>query len=439
MSYGEIEVVRGRAPRRGGPVTALLALATAVVALAGLGAPAARAAQTCTPQAVLSTSDPFYNVENSDSPGGFTCLSVNPSGVGFGVAASAYDTNDGVPADQQFTGYMAIFTGCKRGSCLESGYPAQASAIEHEPTSWSYNFSASGRFDAVYDMYFNRTPTEQSAPTGAELMIWLNHQNVDLIGPALPDVTIEGTQWHVFSVYKTTALGSWNRIAFERATPTTSVSNLDIAPFIQAAIADGAIAPNWYEQDLESGFEVWYGGVGLATTSFSAPPPTLAAGSSAGGGGSTGGGPNGGGGGSGGSGGGGGGGSGSGPKVGQRGRDAARPTISLELPQCSLTISKRRCQALRRTAGAWRHVLGMAADTVRVRTVTVTAHRARQGRARAAMITTRAKFISPTAWKATLKGLTRGRWQFSATATDTAGHRRTSRSIHETVDVGLPA
>ena len=106
-------------------------------------------------------------------------------------------------------------------------------------------------------------------------MIWLNEQNIALIGPQLPDVTIDGTQWHVFDVYKKTAVGNWNRIAFERVTPVTSVSNLDVAPFVQAAISDGAIAPDWYQQDLESGFEIWYGGVGLTTYSFSANPPTL--------------------------------------------------------------------------------------------------------------------------------------------------------------------
>ncbi len=189
--------------------------------------------------------------------------------------STSYDTSDGVPADQQFIGYMAAFTGCKHGGCFEPNYPALASRIQSEASSWSFNFSSTGRYDAVYDAYFNTTPTEQNVPTGAELMIWLNEQNIALMGPQLPDVTIDGTQWHVFDVYKQTAVGSWNRIAFERVTPVTSVSNLDVAPFVQAAISDGAIAPDWYQQDLESGFEIWSGGVGLTTYSFSANPPTL--------------------------------------------------------------------------------------------------------------------------------------------------------------------
>ena len=94
-----------------------------------ISASGAWAAQTCTPEAAIVTSSPFYNVENSDSPGGSTCLTVSPSGVSFRVDSSSYDTSDGVPADQQFTGYMAVFTGCKHGGCFEPNYPALASRI----------------------------------------------------------------------------------------------------------------------------------------------------------------------------------------------------------------------------------------------------------------------------------------------------------------------
>ena len=136
-----------------------------------------------------------------------------------------------------------------------------------EPTSWTFssNFSQiGGQFDAIYDAFFNTTPTEQYLPTGGELEVFLNYTSNEsaLGGTQLPDITVGGQTYHVWSVVKTEGARTWTRIAFQRTSTnrTTSVSNLDIATFIQAAIADGAIKPAWYQQDLEAGFEIWSGG-----------------------------------------------------------------------------------------------------------------------------------------------------------------------------------
>jgi Glycosyl hydrolase family 12 len=230
---------------------------------------------TCTPGAAVTTGNTAYRVVNADSPGGSTCTSVNGSDTQFTVNRSSYVTPT-VTTDTQlldFTGFLSIFTGCKLGACLEPKYPIEASLVQRELVSWSYGFKATGKFDATIDSFFNKTPTQQTIPTGGELMIWLNHQNASLGGPQLPDVTIEGTLWHVYSGYKETDFGNWWRIAFERATPVTHVTYLDIAPFIKASIADGALAGDWYQQDLEAGFEVWSGGVGLSSYSFAAGDP----------------------------------------------------------------------------------------------------------------------------------------------------------------------
>ena len=212
----------------------------------------------------IPTGNPLYDVENSNAPGGSACVNVSSAGTGaYQVLSTAFNPAAPNAPAQQFIGYKAIYTGCKFGPCLEPQYPALASSIISEPTSWSFNFNAAtGMKDAVYDMYFNTTPTEQAVPTGAELMVWLNHtSNLQLQGAGtLPDVTIENQLWHVSSVVKTTSLGSWNRIVFELASPTTSVTGLDMAPFIKQAESYGAISPNWYQQALEAGFEIWTSG-----------------------------------------------------------------------------------------------------------------------------------------------------------------------------------
>jgi hypothetical protein len=415
--------------------SAAIGVATLVLVLLGtstLGVSAAKADTTdCTGAGSISTGNPLYAVENSNAPGGSACLTASSNGLGsYRVDSTSFNPSAPQAPSQQFVGYKAIYTGCKHNVCLEPQYPALASSILSEPTNWSFNFNSSGEYDAVYDMYFNTTPTQQPLPTGAELMVWLNHTSNLAIEDAgtEPNVTIEGQQWEVSSVLKTTSLGSWNRIIFSRINPTTSVSNLDMAPFIQAAEADGAVSPSWYEQDLEAGFEIWSGGVGLSTSSFSAPPPTMAStstgtGTGTGTGGGTGGGS--------------GSGSGSGGSTGTSGKDRTKPNVSLSLPVCSITYSKKKCAALRRTAGAWEELVGFASDNVKVKRVTITAVRARKGRAPKKTITAKAKFVRSTAWKAKLVGLTTGDWTFTAAAIDMSGNKRTTPAVHVNINYGL--
>jgi uncharacterized membrane protein YgcG len=410
------------------------ALMLLLLSTTALGVSTAHASTVdCTGLNTIATGNPLYNVENSNAPGGSACVNVSSAGTGaYQVLSTAFDpTAPEANKDAPFIGYKAIYTGCKFGSCLEPQYPALASSIISEPTNWAFNFDTTGMKDAVYDMYFNTTPTEQAVPTGAELMVWLNHtSNLQLQGAGtLPPVMIENQLWYVSSVVKTTSLGSWNRIVFERETPTTSATGLDMAPFIKQAESYGAISPNWYQQALEAGFEIWTtGNPGVSTTSFSAPPPTIASSASTGGGGGS----TGGGGGSTGGGGGGGGGGSTGST-----KDLTKPAVTLSLPVCSVTYSKHKCAALRRTAGAWANVYGFASDNVKVKGVTVTAVRASKGRAPRKKITTKAKMLRGTAFKAKLTGLTTGSWTFTAQATDTSGNKRTTKAIHVNINYGL--
>ena len=52
-------------------------------------------------------------------------------------------------------------------------------------------------------------------------------------------------------------------------TGTTAVRHLDLQPLVAYAVDQGYIQPSWYLISVESGFELWRGGMGLATNSFS--------------------------------------------------------------------------------------------------------------------------------------------------------------------------
>jgi cellulose 1,4-beta-cellobiosidase len=134
-------------------------------------------------------------------------------------------------------------------------------------TSWSTTQpGGSNAYDVAYDIWFNSTPTTTGQPNGAELMIWLNHNgSVQPFGSQVATGTSVGGRG--YNVWFGTQ--GWNTISYTMTAPTTSVSGLDLAPIVQDAISRGYIQPSWYLIDVEAGFELWQGGAGLATNSFS--------------------------------------------------------------------------------------------------------------------------------------------------------------------------
>ena len=121
-------------------------------------------------------------------------------------------------------------------------------------------------YNVAYDIWFNQTPTTSGQPKGGELMIWLNHS-----GPLRPagvqvasNVSIGGHSYHVWL-----RQWRWNTISYTMTTGTTSVSHLDLQPLVADAVSRGYIQNSWYLIGVEAGFELWHGGTGLATNSFS--------------------------------------------------------------------------------------------------------------------------------------------------------------------------
>jgi cellulose 1,4-beta-cellobiosidase len=118
----------------------------------------------------------------------------------------------------------------------------------------------------AYDIWFNQGPTTSGQPNGTELMIWLNHN-----GPVQPfgsqvasGVSIGGRGYNVWYGQQ-----GWNTVSYTMTTGTTSVSNLDLQAIVADAVKRGYISSSWYLIDVEAGFELWQGGAGLATNSFS--------------------------------------------------------------------------------------------------------------------------------------------------------------------------
>ena len=62
---------------------------------------------------------------------------------------------------------------------------------------------------------------------------------------------------------------TWNVVSYVMNTGTTSVSNLDVDLLAADSVARGYMTNSDYLIDLEAGFELWQGGAGLATNSYS--------------------------------------------------------------------------------------------------------------------------------------------------------------------------
>ena len=229
-----------------------------------------------------------YTVQNNEWGSGAPQSITTNGNAGFAVTNSSInDATNAAPG-----GYPSIYAGCHWGNCTHGGlgaHPVQVTRLTTPgtvTTSWKTRQpGGSAAYDVAYDLWFNHTPAATGQPDGAELMVWLNHHGpVQPFGSQVGTATIGGISYQVWE-----GAQPWgDTISYVMARPTTSVSNLDVGALAVDAVRRGYIRTSWYLIDVEAGFELWRGGAGLATDSFSvnlngsrgspasAPPPAPA-------------------------------------------------------------------------------------------------------------------------------------------------------------------
>ena len=236
------------------------------VGLFGATGDAAAATTTCEKYALVPVAGGAYSVQtnewNSDAR---QCVSTDGT-ASFSVTESAISVGTSGPPGS----YPSIYRGCHWGACTSnSGLPVQVSNLGHPTSSWSTTQPNAGTYDVAYDIWFNQSPSTTGQPNGAELMVWLNHKGpVQPAGSKVATVTVAGHTWDVWRAQ----MSGWNSVAYVRTTGVTNVSNLDLGDITRDAVSRGVISPSWYLIGVEAGFELWQGGAGLATTSFSFQP-----------------------------------------------------------------------------------------------------------------------------------------------------------------------
>jgi cellulase/cellobiase CelA1 len=254
-----------RAISPGGRIAAVPA---SPAAAATAEAAATGTATLCQQQTATVSRGPYIVQNNEFDSSAPECVSTD-GGDDFTVASSSIDN----PASGPPGAYPSIYQGCHWGTCSSGGLTASPVVISSltpgsVTTSWSTTQpGGSSAYDVAYDIWFNQTPTTTSQPNGTELMVWLNHN-----GPVQPfgsevasNVGLDGAN---YNIWEGTQSG-WNTVTYEMTSPATSVTNLDIGALAQDMVSRGYTQSSYYLIDIEAGFELWQGGAGLKTDSFS--------------------------------------------------------------------------------------------------------------------------------------------------------------------------
>jgi hypothetical protein len=210
-----------------------------------------------------------YIVQNNEFDSSAPECVTTDGNADFTVANSSIDDAvNGAPG-----GYASIYQGCHWGKCSSGGLTATPIKVSQltpgkVTTSWStIQPGGGGAYDVTYDIWFNRTPTTSGQPNCTELMIWLNHDGgVEPIGsPVASNVSIGDRSYNIWEGPQ-----PWgDTVTYEMTTGIISVSGLDLGILARDAVRRGYLPESCYLIDVEAGFELWRGGAGLATTSFS--------------------------------------------------------------------------------------------------------------------------------------------------------------------------
>jgi Glycosyl hydrolase family 12 len=237
-----------------------------VLMLAALPACARASPATLCDSQTLAVSGGAYTLQNNEwGSAARECITTN-GGTGFRVATSSIaHAISGGPG-----GYPSLYKGCHWGACTSgSGLPIQVSGIRAGTVTTSWRTTQPGGrsvYNVAYDVWFSKTPTAGGHPHGAELMIWLNQSGqVHPAGSQLASgVSIGGRSYDVWG-----RVSGGRTISYAMTSGATSVSHLDLQPLVTDAVSRGYIRSSWYLIDVEAGFEIWQGGAGLGTKSFS--------------------------------------------------------------------------------------------------------------------------------------------------------------------------
>jgi hypothetical protein len=202
--------------------------------------------------------------------GGTSNQAVKYDGTTFTVTQqNGSNATNGAPIS-----YPSVFIGSNNGrTTAGDNLPKAVTALTTVPTSWSNNAGGpSGTYNAAYDVWFSTSSGGDSgSPSGGFLMVWYyKPSGAQPIGSVMySGVAIAGASG-TYDVW----IGKNGAVPCISYVRTQSIQSMsyDLNSFIKDAVSNrpGTIQSGWYLTNVYAGFEIWNGGAGLETTSFSA-------------------------------------------------------------------------------------------------------------------------------------------------------------------------
>ena len=148
------------------------------------------------------------------------------------------------------------------------GLPVPVRALGDATSDWSASSASSGSYDMAYDLWYGPSASNCEPGQSAELMIWLDAtDNVDPAGSRVGGPVTLGNA--SYDVYQAPIASEHTVISYVRTEPTHTADRLDLRLFTEDALLRGYVPQSSYLCKVSAGFEIWNGGVGLRTWSFS--------------------------------------------------------------------------------------------------------------------------------------------------------------------------
>lgn len=257
----------GKRARRGAAATAALVLGagTAVAASAGpAGAVSSPPRSTCSNTTFPAGGGEFLVQRNEYASSAPECV-TSDGGPDFTVTASGISNTGGAPG-----AFTSLYTGCHYGHCSASG-------LGHAPVREMYLIPGKVRIsmtsstpapgytgNVAFDTWMSTTGKAPAGKAkGTELMIWLGRRGgVQPAGSSHGTVTAAGRTWDLW-------LGKHRHdagytVTFLSPRNMTSLRGADLNQFAQYVTDHGWASQDWYLTAVDSGYEIWKGGTGLA-------------------------------------------------------------------------------------------------------------------------------------------------------------------------------
>ncbi|MFD7902610.1 ricin-type beta-trefoil lectin domain protein [Kitasatospora sp. NPDC059722] len=230
--------------------------------------PAATAGELCStaqnryPSQTVDSGRYLINPNEWNATGGL-CISSTDGATGFKVTRSGVGPASLTDPLRGPGAYPHISTQFQPGT---GPLPIPVNNLRYATSSWHTTQVDSGVYNASYDIWYSNSRTSCSFTESAELMIWLRGNGKTPFGDEAGELKAGGTSYRVFQAPKT---GSHTLITYEMATSTASVTDLDLRAFTRDAVQRGYVPAGSYLCAVQAGFEIWDGGAGLGSDSFS--------------------------------------------------------------------------------------------------------------------------------------------------------------------------